>query len=97
MTRETESQLLDFCVQQHRSFSLAAWTGFDVLSAKEKATVARYLAGVSWFGQQEELSRFAASLTPEKFAELSAAINFDSSRFAGLLRMRLALQAGAAR
>jgi hypothetical protein len=89
MKRNIENRLLDFCIQQHARFTAEAWDRFDALNTKEKATVARFLAGVEWYGHREELARLADSLTAEKFAELSAATGFDGGRFAGLLRTRL--------
>jgi hypothetical protein len=94
MKRDAEKQILDFCVEQRSRFSAEAWARFDALSAKEKATVVRFLAGVEWYGHREELAGLAASLSADRFAELNAATGFDSGRFAGLLKARLARQAG---
>lgn len=90
MKREPESLLLDFCVRQRRSFSTAAWARFEAVGPLEKAVAARFLAGVEWYGHREGLAHFADTLTTQKFAELSAATNFDPGRFGGLLKARLA-------
>jgi hypothetical protein len=90
MKRDTENRLLEFCVQQQTAFSRDAWAQFAVLSELEKATVARFLAGVGWYGSREELARFADTVTSANFAELSRATNFDASRFSGLLKAHLA-------
>ena len=89
MKRDTESRLLEFCVQQQRAFSHEAWTEFAALSQLEKATVARFLAGVSWYGSREELARFADTVTSANFAELSRATDFDAPRFSSRLKVWL--------
>lgn len=77
-------------MQQQRAFSREAWTEFAGLGELEKATVARFLAGVSWYGSREELARFADTVTHANFAELSRATDFDAPRFSGLLKAHLA-------
>ena len=90
MKRDTESRLLEFCVQQRRAFSRDAWAEFAALSELEKATVARFLAGVNWFGSREELARFADTVTNASFAELSRETHFDAPRFSSRLKALLA-------
>lgn len=93
MKRDSENSLLDFCAEQRLNFSADAWAGFDAVSPIEKAAVARYLAGVEWYGQPELLTEFADSITPANFAELCRATGFDPSRFGGLLKARFAWHA----
>jgi len=90
MNREAELRLIDFCAQQHRAFVSADWVRFDAVKDLEKAATARYLAGVDWYGNRAELGRLADDFSPSRFAELAAATGFDPSRFAGLLKTRLA-------
>ena len=60
MNRESESQLIGFCVEQHGHFEAAAWERFSAVARPELAVVARYLAGVAWYGQQAALREVAA-------------------------------------
>ena len=55
MTREAESQLLDFCVQQRETFSLAEWLRFRPVKKEVLATAALFLSGVDWYGHREQL------------------------------------------
>jgi hypothetical protein len=91
MTREKESALLDFCHRQRGRFDEQAWQVFSGVSAQEMATVASYLAGVAWYGNQEALRRVAARLQSgdvRSFPELARDARFEPSRFAGLLKAR---------
>ncbi len=89
MNRDSESQLVRFCVEQHGRFDADAWGQFSAVSSLELATTARYLAGVEWYGHRAALVEVAAALTSRPFAELVRATNFDASRFAGLLKAHL--------
>lgn len=89
MTREAESQLLDFCVAQRGAFDANAWACFNAVSEMELAATARYLAGVDWFGHQKTLARVADQLTTLNFEELTQRADFDPGRFKGLLQARL--------
>ena len=93
MKRSQETALLDFCHQQKGSFDERAWKSFGEASSVELATVATYLAGVEWFGNQEKLRRIAGALLGGKaksFPDLARETRFEPSRFAGLLKARLA-------
>ena len=89
MNRESEAQLVGFCVEQHGRFDAEAWGQFSAVSPVELAAAARYLAGVDWFGHRAALAEVAAGLSPHPFAELARAADFDASRFAGLLKAHL--------
>lgn len=89
MNRESESRLVAFCVAQHGSFEPGAWSRFSAVSPAELAAVARYLAGVEWYGQREALASVATAVHPGSLAELVRETNFDVPRFAGLLRAHL--------
>ena len=89
MNRDSEAQLIRLCVEQHGCFDAAAWGRFAAVTPSELAVVARYLAGVAWYGHQAELSGVAAELSPRSFAELVRETGFDASRFAGLLKAHL--------
>jgi len=93
MKRSQETALLDFCHQQRGSFDEHAWESFGEASCVELATVATYLAGVAWFGNQEKLRHVAGTLLGGKvrsFPDLAKETRFEPSRFAGLLKARLA-------
>jgi len=93
MKRSQETALLDFCHQQRGGFDERAWTASGVASSVELATVATYIAGVSWFGNQEKLRHVAGALLGGKvksFPDLARETRFEPSRFAGLLKARLA-------
>ncbi len=89
MNRESESCLVGFCVEQHGRFDAEAWGRFSMVSRAELAAVARYLAGVAWYGHAAELAEVAAELSPLGFAELVRATDFDASRFGGMLKTHL--------
>ena len=89
MTRDAESELLAFCASQKASFDAPAWAAYRGVSELELAAVARYLAGVDWYGHQAELTSIADQLTPLNFEELSRRVDFDPARFKGLLQARL--------
>jgi hypothetical protein len=89
MNRDSESRLVGFCVEQHGGFDASAWAQFSAVNPDELAAVARYLAGVEWYGNRAALAAVAAELSPLAFAELARATDFDASRFAGLLKAHL--------
>jgi hypothetical protein len=89
MTRDDETQLLDFCVVQRRAFDVADWERFTFVSHLELAAVARYLAGVDWFGHQADLTKFADNRTSLNFEELTQVVDFEPSRFRGMFHARL--------
>lgn len=89
MNREAESRLIDFCVEQYGRFNPAAWENFTAVTSLELAAVARFLAGVEWFGHQTELREVADRVTSARFAELARDTRFSPSRFAGLLMAHL--------
>lgn len=89
MNRESESQLIGFCVAQHGRFDAPAWRQFSSVSPAELAVAARYLAGVEWYGHRAEVAEVAQALSPLPFADLLRATDFDASRFAGQLKAHL--------
>lgn len=89
MTREAESQLLAFCVAQRDAFEPSAWASFNAVSGMELSATARYLAGVNWFGHQKALVQVANQMTTLNFEELTQTVDFDPSRFRGMLQARL--------
>jgi hypothetical protein len=89
MNRESESRVIGFCVDQHGRFDAGAWGRFSAVSQVELAAVARYLAGVDWYGHGAELATVAKTLSPLGFAELVRATDFDAGRFAGMLKAHL--------
>lgn len=97
MNRESEDQLLSFCAEQSRHFDPDAWARFAAVTAPEMAAVARFLAGVSWYGHQAELAAVAGAFSPEPFPALVRSTGFDPSRFAGRLGVRLQREAPPAR
>jgi hypothetical protein len=70
MNREAESRLISFCVEQHSRFDPSAWPEFSGITSVELAATARFLAGVEWYGQREQLRRVADRLSPKSFSEL---------------------------
>jgi hypothetical protein len=96
MTRDVESQLLDFCLKQRDRFNLSEWLEYPA-SSDDKATVALYLANSSRFGHRDELFKVADHLhrgCVGKFAEMARLTDFDPSRFRGRLSARLAHEQG---
>jgi hypothetical protein len=89
MNREAESELISFCVEQHAQFDASAWPRLSVITPLELAAAARFLAGVTWYGHQEQLRQIADRLSLKTFSELAHEVNFDPSRFAGLLKAHL--------
>jgi hypothetical protein len=47
VNRESEAQLLAFCIAQRSHFDALAWENFSGVTRLELAAVARYLAGVA--------------------------------------------------
>lgn len=91
MDRETESLLLDFCVRQRVQFNLDAWFALPV-PVGNVATVTLFLAGVDWYGHQADLLSVAERLwpgSPGNFSVLAKEMQFDCSRFSGMLKMML--------
>ena len=89
MNRNSESQLIGFCVEQRSRFDASAWERFSAVSRLELAATARFLAGVSWYGHQTALREVAGRLSPRSFAELAREVSFDPSRFGGRLKAHL--------
>lgn len=92
MTRESESELLNFCVAQRGDFSVDAWTRFDRIEKREMAAVCLFLAGVEWFGHKKSLSDVAKELLdgiPATFESLARSLRFDCLRFSSMLKRRL--------
>jgi hypothetical protein len=92
MTREAESQLLDFCVRQRERFLFPEWLRFESVNRDMLVTTALFLAGLDWYGHYESLLRVAAQLRPDCVGHFSAMVrltDFDCSRFASLLKARL--------
>ena len=92
MNRESEARLLEFCVHQRRNFDPAAWAAFPYVSRDELACAARFLAGVDWYGREEQLSQEAERLAPGsrgQLSDLASRTHFDCGRFSNMLRMEL--------
>ncbi len=92
MTRESESELLDFCASQRGEFHEDAWTTFAPIEKKEMAAVCLFLAGVDWFGHEHGLQRAARKLldgAETTFSALVASFHFDCPRFSNMLKRRL--------
>jgi len=89
VNRDSESLLLAFCVEQRRGFDAAAWPQFSAVSRADLPAVARYLAGVAWYGNPAALGAVADTLSGESFAVLVSETGFDPGRFGGLLRAHL--------
>ena len=92
MTRESESELLNFCATQRRDFRADAWTQFEHVEKREMAAVCLFLAGVDWFGHEQGLRSAARKLlagSETSFANLASSLRFDCSRFANSLKRRL--------
>jgi hypothetical protein len=92
MRREAENTLLNFCLEQRRNFSPEKWLNLPGLTADEMAVVARFLSGVSWYGNREQMLGVASRLSPDSGANLSEMVKtqrFDCSRFSGLLRAKI--------
>ena len=92
MTREAESQLLDFCVQQRETFSLGEWLRFRPVKKDVLATAALFLSGVDWYGHREQLLDVAGQLQEGcvgKFPEMAKRTDFSCGRFSNMLRARL--------
>jgi hypothetical protein len=89
MTRLGEAHLLAFCASQREAFEPLEWEHFDAVTKLELAATARYLAGVEWYGHQQELARVADRMTKLNFEQLTETVDFEPSRFKGLLQARL--------
>lgn len=89
VNRDSEAQLLAFCVTQPSHFDASGWEEFSAVTRLELAVTARYLAGVAWYGRQSQLREISARLSPEAFSDLARQTAFDPSRFAGLLKAHL--------
>lgn len=89
MNRDSEAQLLAFCVAQRSQFDVSAWARFSAVTPLELAATAHYLAGVAWYGHQALLRVIAARLSSEPFPVLARQTGFDPGRFAGLLKAHL--------
>jgi hypothetical protein len=92
MTRESESELLNFCAAQRSGFDADAWTQFDCIEKREMAAVCLFLAGVDWFGHEQGLRAAAQKLlsgASTTFGELSRSLRFDCPRFSNMLKRRL--------
>jgi hypothetical protein len=89
MTRDSESVLVSFFVEQRTRFDASAWARFTAVTRPEVAAVAGYLAGVTWYGHQPDLNEVADRLSAKSFSVLAGETGFDVSRFAGLLKAHL--------
>jgi hypothetical protein len=92
MTRESESELLHFCATQRGEFHEDAWTTFAHIEKQEMAAVCLFLAGVDWFGHQQDLRNAARKLlngVETTFGTLARSLRFDTPRFANSLKRRL--------
>lgn len=92
MTREAESQLLDFCVQQRETFSPLDWLRFRSVNSDVLATTALFLAGVDWYGHREQLLDVAGQLQEGcvgQLPEMAKRTDFSCGRFSNMLRARL--------
>jgi hypothetical protein len=92
MKRDSEAQLLQFCVAQRRAFAAEAWSSYVDLPRDELAVTAVFLAGVGWYGHRDELLAVAHSLAAGcvgRFSELASQTEFDCSRFSHSLRRLL--------
>ena len=90
MTRESEAQLIDFCLAQARAFDRSAWMGFDAVSRETLAVAARQIAGMDLEAayQRHSFLSIADELAPEwtGIAELARRTRFDLARFSNLIR-----------
>ena len=94
MNRETEAELLDFCVLQYRKFEANDWMQRPQKDRRELAAVALFLAGVDWFPHQQPLLEIAERLHGGyvgRFSELAKLTRFDCARFSNMLRRELTL------
>ena len=92
MNRESEARLLEFCQRQRQDFEPEAWAAFKAVSREELACAALFLAGVDWYGREEELAGAAELLAPGSRGRLSGLMSgaqFDCGRFSNMLRKRL--------
>jgi len=89
MNRELETRLVTFCVAQHAGFDPTAWTSGAGFPPQALSTVARFLAGVRWYGHTQELDAIAARLDGGGAAHATRYPSFQPSRFSGLLRAHL--------
>jgi hypothetical protein len=92
MTREAESQLLDFCVQQRETFSSPDWLCFRSVKNEVLATAALFLAAVDWYGHREPLLALAEQLQKGcvgKLPEMVKRTGFSCGRFSNMMRARL--------
>jgi hypothetical protein len=93
VTRESESQLIDFCVRQHGGFDAGLWLSFPHPDHDELAATCLFLASAEWYGHWRELVAVGTQLAPQDFANPEALIsrtNFDCGRFTNMLRRELA-------
>ena len=82
MTRESESELLHFCASQRGEFCEDAWAAFDHIEKQEMAAVCLFLAGVDWFGHQQDLRNAARKLlngVETTFGVLARSLRFDGA------------------
>lgn len=94
MNRESEAELLDFCVCQHQKFDADSWMQRPPQDRQELAAVALFLAGVDWFPHCQPLLDIAERLHSGyvgRFSELAKLTRFDCARFSNLLRRELTL------
>ncbi len=98
MNREAESQLIDFCVRQHRRPNVAQWLSFTHVEKDELAATAHFLAGTDWYCDDwKPLTQIAEQLRPGATAEsLYVTTRFDHSRCSNLLRRELTSHASPA-
>ncbi len=93
MNRESESQLIDFCAQQHSVFDAAQWLSFPLVEKDELAAAALFLAGCDWYTDQwRPLVQVAEQLHPGAVSQtdqLYRSTAFDHGRFANMLRREL--------
>ena|SRR3569623_1407274 len=92
MNRESEANLLEFCVRQHGDFRGADWLVYTHADKGELAAACLFLACQDWYGHGEELAEVAERMQPGCGGRLSALVSatgFDCSRFSNMLRREL--------
>lgn len=96
MNRITESHLIDFCVEQKKSFNPQLWIEYRQASrhttSDELVACALFLAGADWYGHKEKLLVVAENLKAGcigNFGLMVKTTGFDCGRFSGLLKARL--------
>lgn len=92
MNRESESNLLEFCVRQHADFRDKDWLAYSHPDKDELAAACLFLACQDWYGHHEELEDVAERLRPGTHGDIEALIrttDFNCLRFSTMLRREL--------